>query len=72
MTHVGNYGTVALDDVRAVVALQNHIQIHQNPLVLVLVSCPAHLLVTHTINQSSIFNVDILVEGELQATGWHH
>lgn len=47
-THVGNDGTIALDDVRAVVTLQHHIQVHQDPLVLILVSCTAHLLVTHT------------------------
>lgn len=44
-THVGNYGTVALDDVRAVVTLQHHIQVHQDPLVLIFVSCAPHLLV---------------------------
>ena len=47
-TYIRNYGAVALDDVRAVVALQHHVQVHQDPLVLVLVSGPPHLLVTHT------------------------
>ena len=47
-THVGNYGAVALDDVRAVMTLQHHIQVHQNPLVLIFVSCTTHLLVTYT------------------------
>lgn len=46
-THVGNYSAVALDDVRAVVTFQHHVQVHQNPLVLILVSCTTHLLVTH-------------------------
>lgn len=46
-THVGHYGAVALDDVRAVVTLQHHVQVHQDPLVLVFVSCATHLLVTH-------------------------
>lgn len=45
--YIGDYGAVALDDVRTVVTLQHDIQIHQNPLVLVLVSCAAHLLETH-------------------------
>lgn len=45
-THVGNYGAVALDDVRAVVTLQHNVQVHQDPLVLILVSCATHLLVT--------------------------
>lgn len=39
----GNYGAVALDDVRAVMTLQHHVQVHQDPLVLILVSCAAHL-----------------------------
>ncbi len=45
-THVGNYGAIALDDVRAVMTLQHHIQVHEDPLVLILVSCPTHLLET--------------------------
>lgn len=47
-THVGNYGAIALDDVRAVMTLQHNIQVHEDPLVLILVSCATHLLVTHT------------------------
>lgn len=47
-THVGYYGAIALDDVRAVMTLQHNIQVHQDPLVLILVSCSTHLLVTHT------------------------
>lgn len=47
-THVGNYGAIALDYVGAVMTLQHNIQVHQDPLVLILVSCTTHLLVTHT------------------------
>lgn len=47
-TYVGNYGAIALDDVRAVVTLEHHIQVHQDPLVLILISCTTHLLVMHT------------------------
>lgn len=45
-THVCNDGAVALNDVRAVVTLQHNIQVHEDPLVLILVSCATHLLVT--------------------------
>lgn len=47
-THIGNYGAIALDDVRAVMTLQHNIQVHEDPLVLILVSCATHLLVTRT------------------------
>lgn len=47
LAYIGDYGAVALDDVRTVVTLQHDIQIHQNPLVLVLVSRAPHLLETH-------------------------
>lgn len=46
-THVCNYGAVALNDVRAVMTLQHNVQVHEDPLVLILVSCATHLLVTH-------------------------
>lgn len=45
--YIGDDGAVALDDVRTVVALQHHVQVHQNPLVLVFVPRAAHLLETH-------------------------
>lgn len=61
-THIGNNGTIALDDIRAVVALQHHIQVHQDPLVLVLVSCTAHLLVTHT--HTKIIHLRFLLASE--------
>lgn len=47
--YIGDYGAIALDDVRTVMTLQHDIQVHQNPLVLVLVSCAAHLLETQII-----------------------
>lgn len=47
-THVRYNGTVALDDVRTVMAFQHHIQVHQDPLVLILVSRTTHLLWTQT------------------------
>lgn len=51
--YIGDYGAVALDDVRTVMTLQHDIQVHQNPLVLVLVSRAAHLLETQII----IYNI---------------
>lgn len=48
--YVGNYGAVALDDVRTVMTFQHHVEIHQNPLILIFVSGAAHLLETHRCN----------------------
>lgn len=50
VTHIGDYCSIALNDVRTVVTLQHNIQIHEDSLILVFITRPPHLLQgkTHT------------------------
>lgn len=44
VSHIGDYSSVALDDVWTVMTLQHNIQIHENPLILIFITRPSHLL----------------------------
>lgn len=47
--HIGDYSSVALNDVWTVMTLQHNVQIHEDPLILVFITRPSHLLLRNII-----------------------